>query len=97
MARDDNTSALIAEHFFPGDWRERKEKRELIHSGHFMVSDPFKGDDKSKDILEQQPGYDFEKYASSGTSDTYKFNPPDLDIDASFAKLFECLNLAYTG
>lgn len=99
MARDDYTTTIMGESGFSQEWRERKPrpKKEFIHSGHFMVSDPFKGEEKSKNKDRQPPGYDFEKYATAGTSENYKFNQTDLEIDSSFAKLFECLNLAYTG
>ena len=63
---------------------------EQIHSGHFMISNPHRT---------KKHGYNFDAAAKS-PSTSYQFGPGDqgsFEIDGSFAKLFQCLSLAYNG
>ena len=53
-----------------------------------MVSNPHK--------VKKHSGYNFED-ATKETTESYSFSNEDrpLEIDSSFAKLFECMSLAY--
>ena len=69
------------------------ERVEQIHSGHFMISNPH------RTKKHQQDGYNFEDAVKS-PSTSYRFGTGEGDlfeIDSSFAKLFQCLSLAYNG
>ncbi len=65
----------------------------VIHSGHFMVSNPHKVKHKHNNV-----GYNFDN-APTEPSSSYKFQEKHnrADIDVSFSKLFDCMSLAYTG
>lgn len=70
----------------------RGPDRQVIHSGHFMVSSPH---------IEHPPkkGYDFDT-VNKQTCQTYHFGKASMShisIDASLTKLFECMTLAYSG
>uniref|UniRef100_A0A8C6U164 MLX interacting protein n=1 Tax=Neogobius melanostomus TaxID=47308 RepID=A0A8C6U164_9GOBI len=70
----------------------RSADRQIIHSGHFMVSSPH---------IEHPPkkGYDFDT-VNKQTCQTYHFGKASMShfsIDASLTKLFECMTLAYSG
>lgn len=70
----------------------RSSDRQVIHSGHFMVSSPH---------IEHPPkkGYDFDT-VNKQTCKTYHFGKASMShisIDASLTKLFECMTLAYSG
>lgn len=70
----------------------RSGDRQVIHSGHFMVSSPH---------IEHPPkkGYDFDT-VNKQTCQTYHFGKASMShisIDASLTKLFECMTLAYSG
>lgn len=70
----------------------RGSDRQVIHSGHFMVSSPH---------IEHPPkkGYDFDT-VNKQTCQTYHFGKASMShisIDASLTKLFECMTLAYSG
>ncbi|KAI1881953.1 hypothetical protein AGOR_G00245340 [Albula goreensis] len=67
-------------------------ERQIIHSGHFMVSSLH---------IEHTPkkGYDFDT-VNKKTCQTYHFGKAStshLSIDKSLTKLFECMTLAYSG
>lgn len=70
------------------DASPKSPSSETIHSGHFMVSNPHK--------VKKSGGYNFDD-ATKETTINYSFSGDDrqLEIDSSFAKLFECMSLAY--
>ncbi|XP_072043582.1 MLX-interacting protein-like isoform X2 [Amphiura filiformis] len=101
MARDEILGAQSFEH---GQWREPSsrdgsppsptnldaDKVEQIHSGHFMISNPHRI---------KKHGYNFEDALKSPLT-SYRFGAGEhesFEIDGSFAKLFQCLSLAYNG
>ncbi|XP_063965277.1 MLX-interacting protein-like isoform X2 [Lytechinus pictus] len=71
------------------DASPKSPSSETIHSGHFMVSNPHK--------VKKSSGFNFDD-AAKKTTESYSFSKDDkkhLEIDSSFAKLFECMSLAY--
>lgn len=60
--------------------KRRNSKNEIIHSGHFMVSEIDEIEENDKNELESsQPGNDSDQ----------------ISIDQSLRKLFQCMSLAY--
>ena len=100
MARDEVMGAQRFQHV---NWRDPYMRQglplsptigdgkvEQIHSGHFMISNPHRI---------KKHGYNFDDAVRS-PSTSYRFGKGGNDIfeiDSSFAKLFQCLSLAYNG
>lgn len=68
----------------------RNSKNEIIHSGHFMVSEIDETEENDKNELEStNPGNDSDHFSRT------KSDPNQISIDQSLRKLFQCMSLAY--
>jgi len=89
-----------------------RQKGEVVHSGHFMMSSVAEQEDVTDNIDHDRDspihheqsimikhGYDFTN-VDKETRDTYQFGTSQsnkITIDASLARLFQCMSLAYRG
>lgn len=94
----------------PGTGRKEdnngRDSREIIHSGHFMVSDfeaeaqddedelavPVPEEEAVKVAIITPPGLSHEKFANSSSNEK---TSQQLSIETSLNKLFQCMSLAY--
>ena len=90
--------------------QKRKCKSEIIHSGHFMVSQIDEQQDDNNDTVNQEPDFNqletslahahirqIESIKGNKFNISVKNNSPLGFIEEGLSKLFECMSLAYSG
>lgn len=99
-------------HYYKEEETPGRNKGEVIHSGHFMISSVADQDELEDEVshdrdspvhhdqaIRLRQGYDFSD-VSKETQNTYQFghrSTNQITIDASLSRLFECMSLAYRG